>query len=215
MKVYKKDELKFKDGYLMTEDEVVAIDKHVCVLLDKLEVALQQADYLEGQPAFSPGPTLDGFKRKRSDKWTVEHKPQPVHEAKVEEAEAFMAEADEYQIELDLQKAVDRFRDLLNWCESDIVVEGDVLDKVDLPMLGNPLELTSERVLAELEHLVRIPAVDIEPYRRPIVDDGDLGPETMRKVAEWYLDPEAKAKFWAAEKSWMKKMAGVEENQVL
>lgn len=194
MKVYKKDELKFKDGYLMTEDEVAAIDGHVRALLDKLEVALQQAEYLEGQPAFSPGPTLDGFKRKRSDKWKVEHKPQPVHEAKVEEAEAFMAEADEYQLELDMQKACDMFRDLLNWCESDVVIEGaGTPAPLDLPILGDPLELTSERVLAELEHLVRIPMVDIEPCRGPIDKNGNWGPHTLDR-------------FWRAESEWIKEV---------
>lgn len=167
MKLIKKSDCVFKNGYIFKADgsEVVSPESAVVLQLIKLETGVQQADYLRSQDPFSPGPTLDGWKRKsiRDGKWKIDAPETPVHDARVKEAEAFMDEADELAKHHDVQKALDMFGDLLDWVDADEFVAFDGPMVIDTPVLGNPLELETEDVVAMICELASVP-VPLGPH---------------------------------------------------
>lgn len=148
-KLIKKKDCKFKNQQIVKGDELIGIPYVVYGELTKLEVMLQQYYYLRSQPAYQAAPSLEGFKRKSlvdESMPYIEMPETPVGDARVEEAMKFMAEVDEVTNVAETNQMLDRFRDLVLWCDSKKFVEDSCLLPIDTPALGNPLKLTGETI---------------------------------------------------------------------
>lgn len=158
MKLIKKDKLTFKAGHLIKKNKVVGLPVNVWLQLNELETMIQQYDYLKKQKEYNPGPSLDGFERKRSEYFDniLEVLPPetPVSDKRTAEAMAFMKEVDQVDKANEVNKTIERFRDLMLWCQHDEFIEGDCYNPIDLYVIGNPLELTEEQVAQFIERMV-------------------------------------------------------------
>lgn len=161
-KLIKKSKCEFEAGCIVKEDELIGIPKVVHLQLNKLELMMQQYSYLKDQPAYNAGPSLDGFERQSvlaSERPYVEAPETPVTDKLIAEAMAFMKEADKVSNAADVNTAIDNFGALVDWCATDKFIEGDCYDKLDLYMLGNPLELTVDDIVNILKCIVESPIV--------------------------------------------------------
>lgn len=164
-KMIKKSKCQFEAGHITKKNELVGIPAVVHMQLDKLEIMLQQAEYLENQPVGTPAPSLDGFVRKTtltSDRPYVEMPSTPVTDKRVAEAMQFMAEADAVNDTATINRTIDEFGALIDWCAADKFVEGQDTSAIDLYILGNPLELTPDKIAGYISGLVLAPAIDME-----------------------------------------------------
>lgn len=162
-KLIKKSKLTFEAGHLIKKDKVIGLPVNVWLQLNELETMIQQYDYLKKQKEYSPGPTLDGFERRRSeyfDNILEEVLPEtPVSDKRVAEAKAFMDEVDRVDKAKEVNETIEHFHDLMLWCQHDKFIEGDCYNPIDLYVLGNPLELTEEKVARIIECMVFNPVL--------------------------------------------------------
>lgn len=162
----------YKKDYQFIEGHVIDPATGNCALLPldvigqarKLDLMAQQHDYLKGQPKYQPGPSLAGFKRKsvkNVGRPYLEDPETPVTDARVEEAMKFMAEADAISQVSDVNDAIDELGALFDFLGSDHWFEPTVGVEtcIDVPALGNILELTPEEARAILEEIAASPIV--------------------------------------------------------
>ena len=93
-KLINKADCTFENNRIVKDDEIVGLPVDVVLQLHKLELMIQQYDYLKMQPCYSPAPSLDGFERKtalKSDRPYVNVPDTPVTDNRVQEAMALMA----------------------------------------------------------------------------------------------------------------------------
>lgn len=161
-KLIDKTRCTFENNRIVCEDEVVGIPVDVALQLHKLELMVQQYDYLKGQPEYAPAPSLDGFERKTSvgkDRPYVAAPDTPVTDNRVQEAMAFMAEVDKVNEAADVNNMIDRFGKLIDWLAVPKFVEGSFTGIIDTPVLGSPLELTPGDVATILSNIILHPVV--------------------------------------------------------
>ena len=161
-KLINKDDLTFENNRIVKDDEIVGLPVDVVLQLHKLELMVQQYDYLTAQPSYSPAPSLDGFERKtalKSDRPYVNVPDTPVTDNRVEEAMAFMAEVDKVNEAADVNNMIDRFGALIDWLAAVKFVEGSYTGNIDTPVLGNPLVLTPGDVAAILTNIIMHPVI--------------------------------------------------------
>lgn len=163
-KLIKKKDCKFKNCQIVKDDELIGIPRTVWMQFNKLELMSQQYMYLIKQPAYQAGPSLDGFVRKSAldEKMPYIDMPDtPVSDARVEEAFEFMREVDACTNVAEANNMLDRFKDLVLWCDGKKFVEGDCTEPIDTPTLGNPLNFKGEDV-AQLLHMFASDPIVIE-----------------------------------------------------
>lgn len=152
MKLYDKKELTFRKGMLVTKDgDALRVVDDIVAQANALEDAVQERMYLEGQPEATPAPSLDGFERKSIAVKKIRVKcSTPLLDKKVEETKAFMDELDSVSHAEKLEDIANTFIALIKFADDDCVLADVCGDPsvFDTPMLGNPLEYTSEDVLA-------------------------------------------------------------------
>lgn len=161
-KLIKKSKCKFEAGYIVRKGETVGIPIAVWNQLNKLELIVQQYDYLLGQPTFREAPSLDGFKRRsifKTERPYAEPPETPVTDRRVKEAMEFMAEVDEVNDVHEINEAIDRFGELIDWCAKDKFIEGSCGYPIDTPMLGDPLTLSPERIATTLALIIKNPII--------------------------------------------------------
>lgn len=151
MKLINKNKLHFENGYIMKKSKVVPIPRVVAMQLKLLDLAMQQRDYLLKQPAYQPAPTLKDFKPASwfENTYTVTKPKTPVTDKRVEEAMAFIEEMDNVSYAEDAQKHMDEFKPLLDWIadEKMLIDDSGWIGRLDIPFVGNPLELDVEEVM--------------------------------------------------------------------
>lgn len=161
-KLIKKSKCSFEAGHIVKKNELIGIPPVVHMQMYKLELMVQQAEYLKAQPNGCASPSLEGFVRKTTlaaERPYVEMPDTPVTDKRVAEAMEFMAEADAVNDTHVINKTIDDFGALIDWCAADKFVEGVCVLPIDLPELGNPLELTPDKVVKFITDLVVEPAV--------------------------------------------------------
>lgn len=161
-KLIKKKDCKFKHCQIVKGDELIGIPRTVWMQLNKLELMSQQYEYLLEQPAYQAGPSLDGFVRKSAlDKKMpyIDMPDTPVSDARVEEAFEFMREVDACTSVAEANDMLDRFKDLVLWCDNKKFVEGNCLEPIDTPYLGNPLELKGKHIAKLLMKMASSPVL--------------------------------------------------------
>lgn len=159
-KLIRKESIIFENGRFYHKDEEVNIEGAVAAQLNKLELMVQQYQYLEEQEPYSAGPSLAGFERKTAigtDRPYIDAPETPVLDKRAEEAKAFMEEIDSMTDAKEVNRQIDAFGELIDWCAKAKVptYEGLYAPIVDTPVLGNPLELTTDTVVEWLTKLTK------------------------------------------------------------
>ena len=148
-KLIKKSKCTFEQGIIVKKDEQVGLPLVVWMQLDKLELIIEQFNYLRKQPRYQAGPSLKGFERmecKDTKRPYVEAPEMPVTDRRVAEAMKFMEEADELSNAKEINDAIDEFGELIDWCMADKFIEGICYNKINTPVIGNPLTLSAEDI---------------------------------------------------------------------
>ena len=161
-KIIKKSKCKFEHGLIVKKNKVIGVPTVVALQLMKLETVYQQWDYLRKQPAYQPGPSLNGFERKSifdTELPYVDMPDTPVTDARIEEAMAFMEECDKVEETGKVNEQIDEYKALIDWCSGDTFVEGNYEQALDTPCLGNPLELEPHTIVSILMAVVSNPIV--------------------------------------------------------
>ncbi len=153
MKMYKKNELSFIDGMLVTEDgKIVVPSKKIVNQFNDFETMCQRHDYMADQPDYSPAPSLDGFERKSAFGHAggfVQNTP--LIDAKVEETMKLLDELDRARATNDANDLLDEFEHMMLFVVNDYVVDlGDGAELVlfDTPTIGDPLKLTEKEIVS-------------------------------------------------------------------
>lgn len=161
-KYVKKSKLEFKNGSIVKKSTVVAVDLAIVSQYNRLEELLQRAVYLGEQPDYQPRPSLDGFEFvsiKDLGKFDVEKPETPAIDKKLEEAMQFYEEVESLHKVDGINEVVQQFHALLEFCDNDEVLigTGDVaVQMFDGFMLGNPLELTVDKVMSAIKLVASI-----------------------------------------------------------
>lgn len=157
-KLYKKSDLTFKNGIVVDDDgNVIGLPAQVAVGLEKIEVAIQKAEYLKSQPKAQPIPSLEGFKRKSALKPDIKIESEtPTIDKMVEEAKTLHKEMKLSMGTDKLNGIIEKFPEVFRFTEDDSFVGEEHGTALDLPTLGNPLELTSDQLLQHITEVLDI-----------------------------------------------------------
>lgn len=161
-KLIKKSKCTFEAGHIVKKNELVGIPYAVWAQLNKLELVVQQLNYLRDQPAFCAGPSLEGFERQSAlanKRPYIDTPKMPVTDRRVAEAMEFMREVDSLNDAVHVNELIDEYGELIDWCDSDKFVEGDCCKPIDTWTLGNPLLLTGKEVAHIIQYLIENPVV--------------------------------------------------------
>lgn len=160
-KLINKSKCEFEYGFIVKKDKVVFLPHSVYLQLMKLENMVQQHAYLKQQDPYCPGPSLDGFEFKSALKNKmpfVEVTETPVADKRVEEAMLFMEEMDNVDKTNKINEMIDRFADLIRWCQNDkFIATNCPHPPIDTYMIGDPLLLTDTMVCNAISKIVTGP----------------------------------------------------------
>lgn len=178
-KLIKKNKCEFVDGHIVKKNEIIGLPYEVTILLRKLELTVQQWQYLRAQPEARPMPSLGGFEfrsRLHANDYHVDRPDTPTMDARVAEAMSFCEEADRVSDVRELNRLIDQYEPLLRWCDADKFVPGRDETELDLAELGDPLLLEPGDIVTMLEMMVNHPAVALRASDPGLcIDvDGDL-----------------------------------------
>lgn len=139
-KMYKKSDLKFENGYVLTQDdEVVALPPKVAEQFNDMETEIQKQQYLKGQPEARPMPSLNGFERESIVKHAhieveTKHLDREVRRCNgVLNDLRNMAAADE------ANEKLAKYDEAIRFLHDDKFVEGTEVVMIDTPTIGDPL----------------------------------------------------------------------------
>lgn len=151
-KIYKKEELQYINGYIVKGDEIVAIDDSIVALLNKLDEDVQRKRFDDAKKGLIDLSAFDAVEFERESerpqiKPTI-HVDTPVLDQKVEEGKAFAKELDLLERAGKVEKYFDHLATATKFVIEDCVVESSFSHnwQFDLPVLGNPLELTRDEL---------------------------------------------------------------------
>lgn len=143
-KMFNKTACEFVDGFIIKDDEIIAIDPEIIKSLNDIEMLIQQHEYVAAQPPAAPEPTLKGFKRESAFATKVGFAvPTPALDALVAENKKVMKELDSVNSFKKISEMAEHFAKLVEFCNNPRFV-GDtngICDRIDTPIIGNPLEL--------------------------------------------------------------------------
>lgn len=189
LKMINKNKCKFDNGFICKGNKIVGLPVNVAFQLQKLELMIQQYEYLAAQPKAQPMPTLDGFKFDDGlpKPAYVEQPDTPTMDARVAEALAFCDEVAEVDKAAETNRMIERFADLINWCNADKFVAGDYVSPLRCPRIGNPLKLTEAQVIGTIARMVCNPlTIDVTPAALNV--NGELADLGFKKVGAAYHD---------------------------
>lgn len=159
-KFYKKSDLTFDNGYVLdSESNVVCLPDGVAEQLNDVETWIQRYEYLKAQPEECKAPSLDGFERESAFKRVRVKAETPISDKRVKESEALLAELRNKGAVDSANAIIEKYSNLFDWLASDTFVCGDKVVRMDLPKIGNPLEVDAIE-LAEV--IASIDASDFE-----------------------------------------------------
>lgn len=149
MKIYKKSECAIIDGQVTFDSEVLYLSPVVYSMLHLLDEQVQKAEYLSAQPKAQAAPSLDGFKKRSNYSLPLLEKPKtPVGDKQVKIAMAIMRENDELVKVGEINGLITEMQPLFDWVASEHTSDsGTQHPRIDLPVLGNPLELTVDKLV--------------------------------------------------------------------
>lgn len=147
-KMYKKSDLKFVDGYVLTEEhEVVALPSGIAEQINDLETFLQEMGYLSEQPEPTPAPSLEGFERESIVKTPHIEVKTPELDKVEERNRRVLEELRDREATDAVNRVLDKYADTLVFLRGERFVEGDKVVRVDTPIIGNILEITGDEMV--------------------------------------------------------------------
>ena len=151
IKMYKKKQLSYKNGYVIKDDKVVGIDNEVVDLFNKLERDYQKAMWDKVHPVL-PQAQPEEFR------FATEHGKTFVNvQAETPNLDAAVEQAMKLVYDLDTLEAVNKINDYMEGIHPIIQFVNDKrivsLDqpnqhRFDLKFIGNPLELDKDALLS-------------------------------------------------------------------
>lgn len=149
MKIYKKEELEYKDGYIVKGDEVLELPADLCATLDALELDCQRAAW-KREHKLPPVPKVPEFERKSEfgPAHVLVEPLTPNLDEFVTQAEKIMAELDDVEAGEKVNAYLKKIEPVFRFVNGDsVVASGACPWRFDLPTVGNPLELTEDKVI--------------------------------------------------------------------
>jgi hypothetical protein len=150
MKMYKKNKLEYKNGYIVKGDKVVGIDNMIVAMFNELDTDLQKAEFRRQHPV-KPVAEQPKFSRmtEHGEVFVQVGAETPVLDEMVEKTIAMLDEVDQLDIAKKVTEYMASIQQLIQWVEDDYVVtaEQQVQHRFDLPFVGNPLELDKDLLL--------------------------------------------------------------------
>ena len=147
-KFYSKSDLSFKSGYVVNaEGDVVALPKGVARQLNDIETMVQKGAWVSEHEVEEREP--EEFVRKSAFDGTPKVSVDTPELDK--EVERILRLDKELRLHLcadKLNEIIAGFKEAFAFCAEKEFVEGDKVIRLDLPMLGDPLKLTSDSLTA-------------------------------------------------------------------
>lgn len=150
MKLYKKNNLTFSNGMLVTKkNKVVCVDINIVEQANKLETLNQKIEWLKDQPKACSGPDFSEFERVHSGTKVKLGTETPTLDKEIKKSLKLMDEIDHYNTTEKAEDVInDVFKELVEFVTNKEVIDYcSVVSKFDTPTLGNPLELTNEDII--------------------------------------------------------------------
>ena len=149
MKIHNKNDLTYKNGYIIHGDEVVSIDNEIVDLLNKLDIDIQRSEWRQAKFEHAREAWKEAeekFEPKSEFILPEVGAETPVLDAKVEETKLLMDEIDAKAYAAQANKYLAGIKPVVLFVQDDSVIEFEqpVQHRFDLPTIGNPLELTDE-----------------------------------------------------------------------
>lgn len=149
MKMIKKDELEFIGGYLVHGDDIIGVDPKIVEQVNKLETLVQKRNWLSLQPKACSGPDFNSFERMHDNDVVIHANPTtPMLDSMTEESLKLMEEIDRQNEADTANKIFEKLQDLTEFAINDYVIDSEQysIKKFDLPMIGNPLDITVDKI---------------------------------------------------------------------
>lgn len=148
-KMYKKDKLQYKNGFIVKGDKVIGIDNAIVAALNRFERAYQK--FLWNENVEKPKPIENKqfmFETEHGKIYPKVTPDTPLLDLKALEAITIMDELDEIKTAETVNKIFEDNFDLFAWLDSEYVIGCKHQQQLqfDLHYLGNPLELTKDRL---------------------------------------------------------------------
>ena len=145
MKMFKKAELEFKNGYLLDGDEVVEVSGSLVRDFNQLEYLYQKALHNKDNKV-SPVEQKEFEFQSAYDNLQVEVNT-PTLDAKAKETVKLLDELDSVSIANNANELLDEFKNLVLFVTEESFVEGEFGTlKFDMKTIGNPLELDVDKL---------------------------------------------------------------------
>lgn len=153
-KMYSKDDLKFRNGFVVNRDgDVVCLPDGVALQWNRLEVMVQKSAYLKAQPDGRKAPSLDGFEFESQYELPSIELETPVLDRMVKRGMKLREELARCDMASSVNKTIGAFKELMLWLGEDEFVEGTEHVRIDAINLGNPLEATQAQALEILKQI--------------------------------------------------------------
>lgn len=154
MKFINKSDLEFRDGFLVHGDDVVMVSAAIVYQANKLDEVIQRKKW-EDANSVDPMLVRERSEFNRKSMFDVELNlsvDTPTLDAKIEESKRLSDDIKQQAAIDDISETLSHCDDLVQFIVSDKVLASDdgVLIRFDLPILGNPLELTIDSLVNEL-----------------------------------------------------------------
>lgn len=149
-KFINKADCKFERGYIVKDDEIIGVAPAVAYQLGRIDTWLQKIRYLEKQPEFCPPPSLSGFEPKhmwKQDLPMIETENTPTLDAAVDFAKKLFDDIANIDVNKRLNAFIEKYSELFEFVSNDRFKEGMYDGQLDTPEIGNPLELTEEKLM--------------------------------------------------------------------
>lgn len=149
MKMFDKAQCEYKGGYIVCDDEIVAVDNEIVDLFNKLESDIQRSRFEASNCGELPCYKEPGEFVRVSEYGRI----MPHVEAKTPELDALAEHTLKLMDEIDAMGDADRtneyfggIKPLIQFVNDKFIVSGDqaTQHRFDLPTVGNPLELDVE-----------------------------------------------------------------------
>ena len=149
MKIYNKNDLTYKNGYIICDDKVVSIDNEIVDLLNKLDTDIQRAEWRQAKSDNAHEAwkeAMSQFEPKSEFTLPEIGAETPVLDAKIEEAKMLMDDIDAKAYAAQANDYLAGIKPVVLFVQDDSVVEFEqpTQHRFDLPVVGNPLELDGE-----------------------------------------------------------------------
>lgn len=147
-KIYRKTQLSFVNGYIVDgSDNVVALPYKVAEQLNDLEEKIQLAAYMEEQGEARPAPSADGFVRRSAFTKPVIEVETPHLDAELKRSLGILEDLRAKDHASKANAMIESFTELFDFVSGDSFVEGNQIVRTDTPTIGNPLDVTIDRLL--------------------------------------------------------------------